>query len=137
MRKDKSLTEIAFELMSKKKGPVDFSNLWEDVRTVAGLDDEEAKVRISDFYTQLVLDGRFVTLGGNTWDLRLRHTFDKVHIDMNEIYPDDEDEDILIDDDEELKDEEDEEEEDEDEDEELIVKDEDDISEFVVDEDEY
>jgi DNA-directed RNA polymerase subunit delta len=40
----------------------------------------------------LCVDGRFVTLGNNTWDLRTRHTFDKVHIDMNEIYNEEEDE---------------------------------------------
>ena len=35
-----------------------------------------------------MLDGRFVTLGENQWDLRSRHTFDKVHIDMRDVYSD-------------------------------------------------
>ncbi|HHU28979.1 TPA: DNA-directed RNA polymerase subunit delta [bacterium] len=136
MRKDKSLTEIAYELMFKKKGAIEFAKLWEDVRTVAGLTEEEATKRISDFYTQLVLDGRFVTLGGNTWDLRLRHTFDKVHIDMNEIYPEDDDDIEIIEDEDIIKEKDDDEDEDEEEDEEdLIVKDEADISEFVLDDD--
>ena len=36
----------------------------------------------------MMLDGRFVTLGENEWDLRSRHTFDKVHIDMKDVYSD-------------------------------------------------
>ena len=35
-----------------------------------------------------MLDGRFVTLGENEWDLRARHKFEKVHIDMSEVYSD-------------------------------------------------
>ena len=29
-----------------------------------------------------------LTLGENKWDLRSRHTFDKVHIDMKDVYSD-------------------------------------------------
>ena len=52
----------------------------------------------SDVFTQT---GRFVTLGENTWDLRSRHTFDKVHIDMNDVYSDvdSESEELIVDDD--------------------------------------
>ena len=34
----------------------------------------------------MTLDGRFVLLGDNLWDLRNRHTFEKVHIDMKDAY---------------------------------------------------
>ena len=57
---------------------------------------------ISFFYTNLTLDGRFVNVGDNKWNLRERVTFDKVHIDMNDIYADDEEE--MIEDEEENKD---------------------------------
>ena len=42
------------------------------------------------FYTNITLDGRFITVGENRWDLRSRHKFYEVHIDMNDIYADDE-----------------------------------------------
>ena len=35
-----------------------------------------------------MLDGRFVTLGENQWDLRVRHKYESVHIDMSEVYSD-------------------------------------------------
>ena len=115
---EKSNLDVAFELVSKKKNPVVFSKLWEEVSQIQGLSEEEAKKRASKFYTALSLDGRFITLGDNTWDLRSRYTFDKVHIDMNAVYDDDiEDEDRSEDDyfideeDEESEDEEDDDEE--------------------------
>ena len=89
---EKSNLDVAFELVSKKKNPVVFSKLWEKVSQIQGLSEEEAKKRASKFYTALSLDGRFITLGDNTWDLRSRYTFDKVHIDMNEVYSDEADE---------------------------------------------
>ena len=89
---EKSNLDVAFELVSKKKNPVVFSKLWEEVSQIQGLSEEEAKRRASKFYTALSLDGRFITLGDNTWDLRSRYTFDKVHIDMNEVYTDEADE---------------------------------------------
>ena len=93
----KSNLDVAFELVSKKKNPVAFNKLWEEVSQIQGLSEEEAKLKAGKFYTSLSLDGRFITLGDNTWDLRLRYTFDKVHIDMNEVYSDDyDDEDAYI-----------------------------------------
>ena len=88
----KSNLDVAFELVSKKKNPVEFAKLWEEVSSIQGLTSEEASKRVGKFYTQLSLDGRFVTLGENTWDLRERHEFDKVHISMNDVYADIEEE---------------------------------------------
>ncbi|MEI3536377.1 MAG: DNA-directed RNA polymerase subunit delta [Bacilli bacterium] len=118
---EKSNLDVAFELVSRKKNPVVFSKLWEEVSQIQGLSEEEAKKKASKFYTALSLDGRFITLGDNTWDLKSRYTFDKVHIDMNEVYTDDSDEvededrsedDYFNDDDEESEDEDEDEDED-------------------------
>ena len=89
---EKSNLDVAFELVSKKKNPVAFFKLWEEVSQIQGMSEEEAKQKAGKFYTSLSLDGRFITLGDNTWDLRSRYTFDKVHIDMNEVYSDIEEE---------------------------------------------
>ena len=83
---DKSLLELAYEIISKSKGSVAFKTLWATLVNEKGFTEEEANKRISPFYTSLLLDGRFVTLGENKWDLRERHTFDKVHIDMKDVY---------------------------------------------------
>ena len=84
----KSLLDYAYDYLSHSKEQVSFKDLWAYVSKEAGLDEETAAKRISSFYTNLMLDGRFVTLGENLWDLRSRHTFDKVHIDMKDVYSD-------------------------------------------------
>lgn len=84
----KSLIEFAYEFVSSQKDPVSFAKIWEYVKTEAGLSEEDANRKAGQFFTNLMLDGRFVTLGENQWDLRSRHTFDKVHIDMKDVYSD-------------------------------------------------
>lgn len=84
----KSLIEIAYEFVSSHKGSVNFSEIWEHVKKVSEMSEEEANRKAGQFFTNMMLDGRFVTLGENEWDLRERHTFDKVHIDMRDVYSD-------------------------------------------------
>ena len=84
----KSLIEYAYELIAKSKGSVNFKEIWAYVKEQAGLTEEEASKKAGQFFTNMMLDGRFVTLGENEWDLRERHTFDKVHIDMRDVYSD-------------------------------------------------
>ena len=97
IKERESKTDIAYRLMLKRKKERSFYDLWEDVK------EELAKLEVIDdmstidedisfFYTNLTLDGRFVNVGDNKWNLRERVTFDKVHIDMNDIYVEDEDE---------------------------------------------
>lgn len=85
---EKSLLDHAYEFVSAQKEPVTFAQIWAYVVEQSGLNADEAAAKISRFFTNLQLDGRFVNLGENTWDLRIRHTFDKVHIDMNDVYND-------------------------------------------------
>ena len=82
----RSMVEVGYELLEKKQGPQKFNKFWNEVSEVLGLDESEAENYISNFYTNLSLDERFVLLEDNTWDLRERQSFDKVHIDMNDIY---------------------------------------------------
>ena len=103
IKERESKTDIAYRLMLKKKKERYFYDLWEDVKNelakvVAPEELENIDEDISFFYTNLTLDGRFVNVGENKWNLRERVTFDKIHVDMNEFYADveetsDEDED--------------------------------------------
>lgn len=85
---EKSLLDLAYDVVSASKNPVPFDQLWKLVLEEKGLDAAAASSRVGQFYTNLLLDGRFVNLGNNIWDLRSRHTFDKVHIDMKDVYSD-------------------------------------------------
>ena len=108
IRERESKTDIAYRVMLKKKKERSFYDLWEDVKNeLAKVNEPEALENIDEdisfFYTNLTLDGRFVNVGENKWNLRERVTFDKVHIDMNEIYADEEED--ISEDDEDTKDE--------------------------------
>lgn len=90
----KSLLDYAFDCINESKEPVNFKDLWAYVVKESGIDEETAAKKLSSFYTNLLLDGRFVTLGENNWDLRTRHSFDKVHIDMKDVYASEEEDDV-------------------------------------------
>lgn len=94
MDNKKSMIDVAYELMLKKKKAIDFQKLWKEVSEVKGYTQEEVDEKQSLFYTSITLDGRFITTGENKWDLRSRHKFEDVHIDMNDIYADPEEEEI-------------------------------------------
>lgn len=84
----KSLLDLAYDYVSKNNQQSTFQDIWAYCVKEAGLDEEQAVKKVSRFYTNLMLDGRFVTLGENEWDLRTRHKFERVHIDMSEVYSD-------------------------------------------------
>ena len=91
---EKSLLDYGFDVLSASKDPIKFIDLFNKVLELSGLElsESDLKSRMSKFYTQLSLDERFITLTDNFWDLRSRHIFEQVHLDMIDAYSDDEDE---------------------------------------------
>jgi len=86
--KNESMVDVAFSVLTDVGSTVKFKDLYNSVCEKLELSEEEKADRISNFYTNLSLDGRFVTLGENEWDLRSRQKYEKVHIDMNDVYSD-------------------------------------------------
>lgn len=91
---NKSLLDYGFDVLSASNEPVKFIDLFNKTVELSGLElsENEKKSKMSKFYTQLSLDGRFITLTDNFWDLRSRHKFEQVHLDMIDAYSDEEDE---------------------------------------------
>ncbi|MBQ9265931.1 MAG: DNA-directed RNA polymerase subunit delta [Bacilli bacterium] len=90
--KNESMVDVAFSVLTDAGSTVKFKDLYNLVCEKLELSEEEKADKISNFYTNLSLDGRFVTLGENEWDLRSRQKYEKVHIDMNDVYSDIDDE---------------------------------------------
>ena len=96
-----SLVDAAYDVLSKayaangsKSTPMAFGELLLGVGQEAGITDENQLLTLaSKFYTALTLDGRFVIKENNTWVLREHEKFENVHIDMNDVYSEDEDDD--------------------------------------------
>ena len=81
-----SMTDMAYEILKGQKKAMLFYDLWEKVIEKLAISPELEETLISHFYTNVTIDGRFVNVGDNKWDLRERVPYEKVHIDMNEIY---------------------------------------------------
>lgn len=90
--KNESMVDVAYSYLKEINKKVKFNDLFNVISERIGFSEEEKENLISNFYTNLSLDGRFVTLGNNERDLRSNQTYDKVHIDMNDIYTDMEEE---------------------------------------------
>ena len=86
--KEGSMLESAQRALAAEGKEMKFSDLWRKVKDDLEISPEEEGQRIGRFYTDLSLAGNFVVLGENVWDLRERHTYDKVHIDVNDVYSD-------------------------------------------------
>lgn len=86
--KEGSMIETAIAVLEQRKEPMRFVDLWREVKLTLDIAPEEEEDRIGHFYTDISLNGKFVVLADNTWDLRSRHTYDKVHIDVKYVYTD-------------------------------------------------
>lgn len=95
------MLDIAYSILDDATKELNFHQLYDEICEKKGLSEEEKMAHMSSFYTNITLDGRFITLGENTWDLRKKHKFENVHIDMNDIYQDTEDEEDVYEEDEE------------------------------------
>ncbi|WP_309475255.1 DNA-directed RNA polymerase subunit delta [Bacillus sp. 03113] len=73
-----SLIELAFELLESKKQGIPFKEILDELTKILGLSEEEVRAKISQFYTDLNLDGRFLALGENTWGLRVWYPIDQI-----------------------------------------------------------
>ena len=86
-----SMIDIAYRILSEKSEPINFKELWKEVTFELGLDAAKAAKKISLFYSDLSLDGRFVALKDNYWELKRRMKFEDVYIDTSSIVIDDSD----------------------------------------------
>lgn len=101
MRFENSMCNVAYEILKEVNEKVAFNALWGAVCDRLGIKEEDRNNLISTFYTQLTLDGRFMFLDENYWDLRVNHTYDEFSDDSYDSYSDEEeDNEDLIDDDE-------------------------------------
>lgn len=80
--KEMSLIDVAYEIMNGGKTPYAFNELMNEVAKLVGLSEEEVNEKIAQFYTDVNIDGRFLSLGDNRWGLRLWYPVDKSEEDV-------------------------------------------------------
>ncbi len=84
----KKMTKDELELLSNKditnlileesKKPINTADLFKKLIKLLELPESTFEAKIADYYTALSTDKRFILLEDGTWDLRSRHTSDKV-----------------------------------------------------------
>ena len=96
----KKMTKDELELLSHKditnllleeKGKQNTADLFNKIISLLELPASTFDQKIGDYYTSLTTDKRFILLDDGKWDLRSRHTSDKI-IKLEEIEDEEEDE---------------------------------------------
>lgn len=65
-----SLIELAKLVMLEEKKPMKFNDAFDKVAELKGLTEQQKQEKIGQFYTDLNVDGNFVSNGSNTWGLK-------------------------------------------------------------------
>ena len=67
-------------MLLEEKGAMNTADLFKKITSLLELPDSVYQNKIGDYYTTLTTDKRFLLLEDGNWDLRSRHTSDKVII---------------------------------------------------------
>ena len=93
-----SYKDITYLLLEKEKCGMNTLDLFTKIINLLELPNSTIDTKIADFYTSLTTDKRFVMVDG-LWDLRSRHTSDKILTSIEEEEEDIEDDENLEQDD--------------------------------------
>ena len=72
---NKDITDL---ILSESKKSINTADLFKKIIELLELPSSTFENKIGDYYTSLATDKRFILLEDGTWDLRSRHTSDKV-----------------------------------------------------------
>ena len=73
-----SMVEVAHAILEAKNEALDFNQLLVEIQEYMELSDEALESRMARFYTDLNIDGSFISLGDNRWGLRAWYPIDSI-----------------------------------------------------------
>ncbi len=91
-----SFKDITYLILEKEKKSMNTLDLFSEIVKILELPSNTVDNKIGDYYTSLTTDKRFLLVDG-MWDLRTRHTSDKLLSSVNDEDEEDEDEESLLD----------------------------------------
>lgn len=80
--KEMSLIELTYAILSEKKQALTFQEITNELSIVKGVKKEELIQQLSQFYTDLNVDGRFSVSGENVWGIKDWYPIDQVEDEM-------------------------------------------------------
>lgn len=87
-----SMIRVAKAVLEEKGEVLDFNDIILEVANFIEIDEEEMNRRMPQFYTDLNVDGEFISLGENKWGLRNWYPVDSI----NEVLTHENDEEDII-----------------------------------------
>ncbi|HIX69527.1 MULTISPECIES: DNA-directed RNA polymerase subunit delta [Enterococcus] len=87
-----SMIEVAHAILEQKGDVMDFSDLVNQIQNYLGKTDSEIRDSLAQFYTDLNIDGSFISLGENRWGLRSWYAIDSIDEELNSGLEEDEEE---------------------------------------------
>ncbi|XJS10503.1 DNA-directed RNA polymerase subunit delta [Aerococcaceae bacterium WGS1372] len=73
-----SLVEVAHAIIEETGDVYDFTDLLVRIQEYLNLSEEELESKMARFYTDMNIDGRFISLGDNRWGLRAWYPIDSI-----------------------------------------------------------
>ena len=84
-----SMIEVAHAILADRGDIMDFSDLVNQIQNYLGKADSEIRDVLPQFYTDLNIDGSFISLGDNRWGLRSWYPIDSIDEEVSGIDEDD------------------------------------------------
>ncbi|MGY3725262.1 DNA-directed RNA polymerase subunit delta [Granulicatella balaenopterae] len=85
-----SMIEVAHAMLEESGEVLEFSQLVAEIKAFLELSDEVLEARMTRFYTDLNIDGSFISLGENRWGLRSWYPIDSIDEEIVSSIDDDE-----------------------------------------------
>jgi DNA-directed RNA polymerase subunit delta len=76
-----SLIEVAFEILKEKKQAITFQEMMAEIKSILELDEADVNEKMVQFYTDINIDGRFMSQGEGRWGLRVWYPVDQIEED--------------------------------------------------------
>lgn len=77
-KEELSLVEVAHAILEESGNVYDFTQLLIVIQEYLGLSEEELESKMVRLYTDINIDGRFISLGENRWGLRAWYPIDSI-----------------------------------------------------------
>ncbi|GGC81880.1 DNA-directed RNA polymerase subunit delta [Enterococcus wangshanyuanii] len=85
-----SMIEVAHAILEQREDVMNFSDLVNQIQNYLGKSDSEIRDSLAQFYTDLNIDGSFISLGDNRWGLRSWYPIDSIDEEVTHGLEDDE-----------------------------------------------
>lgn len=78
-----SMVDLAHLIFAEEQRPMSFKETFDKIAQLKSWDEEEKGDKIAQFYTDLNIDGRFVTNGSNSWGLKRWYRSEQIREDLS------------------------------------------------------